>query len=135
MPRLSCWFIRAALVHLTLGHTAGGLLLFQKGLPLHPLVWRLLPLHIECVFIGWTAQLALGVAFWILPRFRAGPERGNVTPAWMAFALLNLGVALTGVGASLAAPGWTLLVGRLAEAGAAIAFAVHAWPRIEPFAR
>jgi hypothetical protein len=28
--------------------------------------------------------------------------------------------------------GVTTLLGRLAEAGAALAFAIHAWPRIKP---
>ena len=135
MPRLSCWFIRAGLIHVMVGVTAGSLLLFHKGWPIHPLMWRLLPLHIECVFIGWTAQLALGVAFWILPRFHNPPERGNVALMWLAFALLNMGVGLVGVGASLAAPGWVPVAGRLAEVGAALAFALHAWPRIKPFAK
>lgn len=134
MPRLSCWFIRAGLIHLAVGFTAGSLLLFHKGWPLHPLLWRLLPLHIECVFIGWTAQLALGVAFWILPRFRVGPERGQVAWMWVAFALLNIGVGLVGVGAMVAAPGWVLLAGRVAETAAVLAFAFQAWPRIKPFA-
>lgn len=135
MPRLSCWFVRAGLVHLLVGFTAGSLLLIHKGLALHPLLWRLLPLHIECVFIGWTVQLALGVAFWILPRFHSGPERGNVAPAWFAWTLINLGVVLAGLSAALDTPGWALFAGRLAEAGAALAFALHAWPRIKPFGR
>lgn len=130
MPRLSCWFVRAALIHLALGFTLGSLLLFNKGVPLHPLVWRLLPAHIEFLLLGWTAQLALGVAFWILPRF--GGSRGDERPAWAAFVLLNAGVWLAGAGASLAAPAVIPFLGRAAEVGAAVAFAVHAWPRIRP---
>jgi hypothetical protein len=130
VPRLSCWFIRAALIYLALGFTLGSLLLFHKGVPLHPLVWRLLPAHIEFLLLGWTAQLALGVAFWILPRF--GGSRGDERPAWAAFVLLNAGVWLAGAGASLAAPGVIPFLGRAAEVGAAVAFAVHAWPRIRP---
>ena len=130
MPRLSCWFVRAALIHLALGFTLGSLLLFNKGVPLHPLVWRLLPAHIEFLLLGWTAQLALGVAFWILPRFRG--SRGDDRPAWAAFVLLNAGVWLAGAGASLAAPAVIPFLGRAVEVGAAVAFAVHAWPRIRP---
>jgi hypothetical protein len=130
VPRLSCWFIRAALIYLALGFTLGSLLLFHKGVPLHPLVWRLLPAHIEFLLLGWAAQLALGVAFWILPRF--GGSRGDERPAWAAFVLLNAGVWLAGAGASLAAPGVIPFLGRAAEVGAAVAFAVHAWPRIRP---
>lgn len=130
MPRLSRWFIRSALLHLALGFTLGGLILFHKGVPLHPLVWRLLPAHIEFLLFGWTVQLIMGVGFWIFPRFRR--SRGNEWPAWLAFGLLNAGIWLAGLGPALAAPAFILFLGRSAEAGAVVAFAVHAWPRLKP---
>ncbi len=130
MPRLSVWLIRAALIHLGLGFAFGALMLFNKGIPLQPALWRLLPLHIESVLIGWTLQLAMGVAFWILPRFR-GTERGNVTLAWLAFAVLNAGVLAVYAGNWIA--GWRglIAVGRTLELVAAGAFAAHAWPRVK----
>lgn len=130
MPRPTVWFLRSALLHLALGFTFGGLLLWNKGVPLDPLLWRLLPAHIEFLLLGWTAQLAFGVAYWILPRIQL--SRGAVWPVWLTFALLNAGVWLAGIGGSLAAPDWVLLAGRLCEAGATIVFAVHAWPRVRP---
>jgi cbb3-type cytochrome oxidase subunit 1 len=129
MPRLSQWFIRAALVNLLLGFTFGALLLAHKGVPYWPALWRLLPAHVELVLIGWTAQLALGVAFWILPRFWRQPARGNEKAAWIALILLNSGVYLVLLGSwqgFVAALFW----GRMAEIGAAVAFAVAVWPRI-----
>jgi hypothetical protein len=130
MPRLSIWFVRAALLYLLLGFTIGALMLWHKGIPFHPLVWRLLPAHIEFLFFGWIVQLAMGVAYWILPRFRT--ERGNRALAWSAFVLLNLGVWLVGIAPLLNAPVLVHFGGRLAETGAAIAFALHVWPRIKP---
>lgn len=130
MPRLSTWFIRSALLHLVLGFTFGGLLLFHKGLPLHPLLWRLLPAHIEFLLFGWTVQLIMGVGFWIFPRFLR--SRGDVRPAWLAFGLLNLGMWLVGVGPLPGIPPLVPFLGRLAEAGAIVAFALNAWPRIKP---
>lgn len=130
MPRLSIWFIRSALLHLLLGFTLGALMLSNKGMSIHPLLWRLLPAHVEFLLVGWTVQLVLGVGFWILPRFLG--SRGNVKAAWAAFGLLNLGVWLVAVGATLAATPVVLLLGRVAEAGAAAAFVVHAWPRVKP---
>ncbi|MCX7854196.1 MAG: cbb3-type cytochrome c oxidase subunit I [Caldilineales bacterium] len=130
MPRLSCWFVRAALLYLAVGFSLGALLLTTKGLGWSPLWWRWLPAHIEFLVIGWTGQLILGVAFWILPRF--GGSRGREGPAWLAFGLINLGVLLAGLGPVLAAPGWVVLAGRLAELAAMAAFAAHAWPRIKP---
>lgn len=134
MPRLSCWFIRTALLYLVAGFTVGAVLLFHKGVPLSPWMWRLLPAHIEFLLLGWTLQLALGVAFWILPRYLHGPGRGNETAAWLAFGLLNVGVLMVGLGWTLGLPSYLPLLGRIAEALAAIAFAVHAWSRVKALA-
>lgn len=133
MPRLTVLMLRTALVYLALGFTFGALLLFNKGIPLSPRLWSLLPAHIEFLLLGWTVQLAMGVAFWILPRFSRAPRRGNERLVWLAFVLLNLGVLLAGIGPLLAAPAWTVFLGRAAEAGAALAFAAHAWPRVKAF--
>jgi hypothetical protein len=80
MPRLSCWCIRGSLLDLTVGFTLGALLLFQRGSPLHPAIWQLLPPHIECMLFAWNLQRVMGVAFWILPRHRQGPERAMRHP-------------------------------------------------------
>ncbi|MCL4863485.1 MAG: hypothetical protein KJZ93_29035 [Caldilineaceae bacterium] len=130
MPRLAVWAIRAALLYLALGFTFGALILWNKGLPLHPQLWRLLPAHIDFLLFGWTMQLVLGVAYWILPRFQT--RRGNPLLAWLAFALLNVGVWLVSMAPFAPAPGFLNLGGRLAECAAALAFAAHAWPRIKP---
>ncbi len=130
MPRLSCWFIRTSLVYLLIGFTLGGSLLIHKGIPLHPALWRVLPAHIEFVLLGWIVQLAMGVAFWILPRF--GSSRGNETVAWWSYGLLNVGIWLVVGGTTLGGPSALAFLGRLAEMGAVIAFAWHAWPRIKP---
>lgn len=127
MPRLSVWFIRAALLHLALGFTLGGLLLFHKGVPLHPFLWRLLPAHIDVMLFGWTVQLIMGMGFWIFPRFWR--SRGNEKPAWLAFWLLNAGVTLVAMGPLLPVG---VVAGRLAQAAAVAAFAWHAWPRLKP---
>jgi hypothetical protein len=130
MPRLSRWFIRSALLYLALGVTFGGLILFHKGIPFYPFAWRLLPLHIEFLMFGWLVQLVMGAGFWIFPRFQR--SRGDERPAWLAFGLLNLGIWLAGLGPVWGAPAWVAALGRLAEAGAALAFMGHAWSRIKP---
>jgi heme/copper-type cytochrome/quinol oxidase subunit 1 len=132
MPRLSCWFIRASLIYLATGFTMGGLLLFHKGIAVQPLFWQMLPPHIEFLLLGWTLQLAMGVAFWILPRDLQGTGRGNTALAWLAFGLINAGVLLAGVGWMMGASSFLIFLGRLAEAGGAIAFVMHAWPRVKP---
>jgi hypothetical protein len=130
MPALSIYFIRTALINLAVGFTFGMLMLWNKGLPIHPSIWKLLPGHIELLLLGWTLQLAFGVAFWILPRFRT--ERGEVRLAWLAYFLLNAGVWMVTLAPILPAPGGVTLAGRVAEVCATAAFALHAWPRIKP---
>ncbi len=138
MPRLSVWLVRTGLLHLAAGFTAGGLLLFNKGLPWHPALWRLLPAHIELLLLGWTLNLALGVAYWILPRYRSGPPRGAEWPMWLAFGLLNGGILTVCVAPWLGAPAaleaTVVGLGKLAEALAAGLFAWQMLPRIRPFA-
>ena len=129
MPRLSCWFLRSAFIHLLLGFTLGSLILFHKGISLHPMVWGLLPAHIELVLFGWIIQLIMGVGFWIFPRFRRA--RGNETLAWLAFGLLNLGLWLIVLNSLFNLYSPIIFWGRLAEVGGIVAFARHAWPRIK----
>jgi hypothetical protein len=84
------------------------------------------------LLVGWTVQLAMGIAFWILPRFARGAARGNEGLVRVAYILLNGGVLSVGVGAWLHAPDVISLLGRVAELLAVAAFAWHAWPRVKP---
>lgn len=132
MPRFSIWTIRGALLYLAVGFTLGALLLWNKGETISPQIWRLLSTHIEFLIFGWTLQLVMGVAFWILPRFRRPPKRGNERIAWLSAALLNLGIWLVVAGSYLASPPWLATLGRSAEFLAAFSFALYAWPRVKP---
>ena len=132
MPRFSIWTIRAALIYLGVGFTLGALLLWNKGIPINPRVWRLLSAHIEFLLLGWTIQLVMGVAFWILPRFRRPPKRGNERIAWSAAGLLNLGIWLVVASSYINSPPWLAVLGRSFEFLAAITFALYAWPRVKP---
>jgi hypothetical protein len=131
MPALSVYAIRAALLHLAAGLTIGFLMLANKGQPFAPGLWRLLPAHMEHLLMGWTAQLGLAVAHWIIPRFRGG-DFGHLWLASITFLLLNAGVLLVSLTALLSLPAYIPLAGRLLEASAAAAYAVYLWPRIRP---
>lgn len=133
MPRLSVWVIRTALLYLGAGFTLGALMLSNKGLAYEPMLWRLLPLHIECLIFGWMVQLALGVAFWIMPRFTGESKRGDERFAWAGYALLNAGILAVCLGQWLGAQGGMLFLGRLAEFAAALLFAASLWPRVKGF--
>ena len=122
MPRISIWFLRAALVYLALGFTVGALLLWNKGLAIHPAIPRVLPAHMEFLLVGWTIQLVMGVALWIFPRFGASTAAKRDGLGWTAFILLNGGVWIVVAGLPL--------VGRSVEVAAAAVFAAHVWTRV-----
>lgn len=128
MPRASAFLIRTALLHLLAGAVLGSLLLVAKGAPaLALLSWRWRPVHVELLLVGFTLQLAFGVAFWILPR--DADRRPAAAPAWAVLGLLNAGVLLVALGALTRHPGLAL-PGRILEIAALATFAAHAWPRI-----
>jgi hypothetical protein len=131
MPRLSVYFIRASLIYLLLGFTFGALILANKGLMISPAIWMLLPIHIEFDLVGWLVQLAMGVAFWILPRFSNGPLRGNERLSWFAFALINAGILLVAANGMFETNG-LMLIGRVSETVAFVLFALGNWRRIKP---
>jgi len=132
MPAASVWLIRTALAYLVAGFGLGTALLAAKGnLPLRGL--RLvLPLHIEAVLIGAMLQFTMGTAFWLLPRFREGPPRGDERPVWAAYLLLNAGIWLAAGGRAVGADG-IALSGRAGELLAALCFAWNVWPRVKGF--
>jgi cbb3-type cytochrome oxidase subunit 1 len=129
MPRLSVWFVRASLLYLLIGFLIGALILTQKGVPYASQVWALFPIHMEFLLIGWFAQLAMGVAFWIVPRFSSGPPRGDESIIWVSFVLINVGLLL-GILQLWFMP--SVLLGRTLEIFAGITFTIGLWRRIKP---
>ncbi len=135
MPRVSRWYVRTAWAHFLVAITWGALLLTYKAWPgLGAWVWRLRGWHIEALLVGWGTQMILGVLFWWLPKLPGGVSRGPQAPVWLAYGLLNAGVAAVVVAHTW---GWGdgLRWGRALEVLAGLAFAVNAWPRIRPLVR
>ena len=134
MPKLSCYFIRSALLCFGIGFTFGGLILSAKGGLVDVRVWGWLPMHIILLMNGWLIQLSMGVAYWILPRIQAS-DRGRPSWAWASFIALQVGLVLTLVTViSLWAPEvLNLLVPAvMLQTISVFLFALHAWPRIRP---
>ena len=140
MPTLSRYFLKGALVYLALGLLPGALILCQKGTGWYPWLWVLLPAHIYLVLIGGMSQFAMGVCYWIFPRFEGGTSRGNTTLAWLSYAMLNAAIGLVvlhpllQMGFGPVASGLAFLAAGLLQAVAALAFVLHIWPRIRPSA-
>ena len=142
MPTLSRWMVRAALLNVWLGFSIAAAMLSWKGVPqlISASVWRWLPAHINLLLVGWMVQLAMGVAYWIMPRLPFSVNvRGRFAWALAAAILLNGGVWLH-VGAIIAStwidwqPGFLYLqaTGLILQALATLAFVIHLIPRIRP---
>ncbi len=129
MPRLSAWLVRFSLIYLLIGFSLGGLMLANEALAFDSCLTQLLPAHVEILMIGWVMQLALGVAYWILPRHAQGPPRGNKFIAGAALALVNMGILLIVINVILHMA-WFTLAGRICEvAGILLSIAVL-WRRV-----
>ena len=135
MPTLSALLVRSALVWLALGAATGALLLAGKATPLPGGVAHLFQFHMEAMLFGWMVQLAMGVAWWILPRYPTLPERGPAAPVVAVWALLNAGVLVAGLARSAALPDAVAMGGRVAECLAAVLFLAVAWPRVKAFGK
>ena len=131
MPRLSAWSVRLAMLYLLLGFTFGALMLANKGIPFADWLWRLLPAHMDILLFGFVIQLAIGFAFWILPRYRGG-SRGNENVVWVAVVLLNLGIWTITIAGSFNFSGLWMVTGRVLEGVAAVLFVFQIWKRIRP---
>ncbi len=131
MPRLSVWFLRASLLYFLVGVTFGALMLANNGLNMLPTIWVVFPAHMEFLLVGWLLQLAMGVAFWILPRFAKGAPRGPETLLWGSFWLLNLGIFVVAY-QTIVTVSWLSIVGRMLESGGVALFLIGCWPRVKP---
>jgi cytochrome bd-type quinol oxidase subunit 2 len=133
MPLLSRWFVRTAFLALvfSLGietalaaRPAG---IERLAAPLH-----LLALHLFTV--GWLLQLIAGVAYWMFPRHPTRPPRGPERPGWVAYGLLNTGLALRALAEpwrAVGGPGWPLILSSALQFGGVLALAALLWPRIQ----
>lgn len=125
--------IRSALIYLVVGSFLGMLLLINKAWNLEADIWMLLPAHIELMLFGWVIQLTLGVAYWILPRYLQGPNRGSEKKAYMMVAFLNIGILLM-IGAELGQwPQEIRVFSRTLEMASVILFINLHWNRVVSF--
>ncbi len=133
MPRLSACFVRFSLAYLVLGFSLGGVMLANEGWNFAPRLNTVLPGHIEILMMGWVMQLALGVAYWILPRYTQGLPRGNKAAAWISLFLINLGILFVAGSVFFRAP-WPMLAGRSLEVISLLLFLSVTWRRVRPSA-
>lgn len=73
----------------------------------------------------------MGVAFWILPRFRSNSPRGNVNVVWSALVLLNAGIVMVVI-QPFVSMGRLALAGRFLETSSVLLFVLASWQRVKP---
>jgi hypothetical protein len=109
MPTLTRWYIKSALVWLTLAFTVASALALRTLIDLPAGIGALQPVYFHLLMVGWVTQLIFGVVYWLFPK----PE-----PAWalrseqlgrLTWLLLNLGLVLRAV----SEPAMTLNAGDL----------------------
>lgn len=86
MDKITISFIRASLIYLVIGATAGVILFFW---PSQITIYRSIHAHINVV--GWLSMLVFGVAYHILPRF-SGQPLYSPRLAWTHLWLANIGL-------------------------------------------
>lgn len=129
MPLISRLMIKLSLLYLLMGVSLGALMLINKAWLISPILWFVLPIHIEFLIFGWIIQFTLGVAYWILPRFLETKGRGSAKRAWLMVFFLNTGIGLVafsgyGLGSTFA------LTGRIFELLAVLLFISLHWKRV-----
>ncbi|MCC6485167.1 MAG: hypothetical protein IT209_10010 [Armatimonadetes bacterium] len=133
MPLLSRWFVRTSLIYLCLGFLIGGALLWSRAIGHTGVIWRLLPVHVAWLLFGWMMQLAMGVAYWIMPKSAAPEtaERPLTELAWASYASLNLSLLVLALSAAEGHFFGALRPASGALLGLSVLFyAAHLWPRI-----
>jgi hypothetical protein len=130
MPPLSRWYIKLAIVYLIAALLLGTL---QASLGLSVVG----PAYVHMLVVGWVTQMIFGVAYWMFPKYSRETPRGDDGIAIATFVLLNAGLLLRVVVEPLRSwrpdvlPGWLLAVAGLAQALAALGFALNTWPRVK----
>ena len=141
MPPLVRLFVRTSFLYFLAAFLLGALMALDGWLGLGRWLRAVYLSQLHLLVVGWITQLALGVAYWMFPRFRKemNPEpRGSQRLAWAVYALLNAGLLLRflfepfylmGPEPWLAA---TVALSGVLQALAAMGFGLLIWGRVRP---
>ncbi len=94
MPRITRWFLKSGLMYLLLALVIEILVTFPASGPVGTIAAGMRPLAFHFFFVGWVAQLIMGVSHWFFPRYRREAPRGKSALIWGAFGCLNAGLIL-----------------------------------------
>lgn len=138
MDRFTIVMVKTSLLWLLSGFVLGGLMMVDRVVPGNWRAW-LLPTHGHMLFVGWFAQFAIGIAYWLLPRKRRPelPVGYRETTAFTGWAMLNVGLLMRVAGEPMERVGEAgalsisiLAISAVLQVAAILVFIAQLWPRI-----
>ena len=136
MPLLTQWFIKSALVYLTVSLLVGVALTAQGAVRLPAVVDALMPVYFHLFMVGWVTQMIFGVAYWMFPRVSKENPQGWEGLALVTYITLNVGLITRAVVEPILAlrpaPVWAvaLIVSAVLQWTGATVFAANTWRRV-----
>lgn len=136
MPLLTRWFVKSALVYLTVSLLVGVALTAQRAVRLPAVVEALMPVYFHLFMVGWVTQMIFGVAYWMFPRISKENPRGWDGLAVVTYVVLNVGLIARAVVEPILAlrPAkvWavTLILSAVLQWIGALVFAANTWRRV-----
>jgi hypothetical protein len=128
MPKITRYFIKAAMLYFAAGLLTSFLISARKPLNLPLFVDGMTPTYLHMLVVGWITQLIIGVAYWMFPKFSKASPRGDERIGWAVFILLNVGLLLRVIGEPFNI-GWMLLISAIFQLFAIWMFIIVIWPR------
>ena len=95
MPPIARTFVKAAFLYFLAAFLLGALMMLDRWLDFSRWLSALTMSQLHLLVVGWITQLAIGVAYWIFPRFLKEQDsrpRGSDALAWFVLASLNAGL-------------------------------------------
>ena len=97
MPPIAQIFVKAAFIHFLVAFSLGALMMLEQWLVVSRWLRAVYMSQLHLLVVGWITQLAIGVAYWIFPRFLKEQDprpRGSDAWAWFVLISLNAGLLL-----------------------------------------
>ncbi len=97
MPPLARIFVKASFVYFIAAFLLGALMVLDRWLNFSLWLKLVYVGQLHLLMVGWITQLAIGVAYWMFPRFLKEQDprpRGPEALAWIVFVCLNAGLLL-----------------------------------------
>ena len=97
MPPIARNFVKAAFLYFLAAFLLGALMMLDRWLGFSRWLRVVYLSQLHLLVVGWITQLAIGVAYWIFPRFLKEQDsrpRGSDNLAWTVLICLNAGLLL-----------------------------------------